>query len=84
MIIMESIFRTSMEELPLLKHGRSRSINAENPHGEKGKGAMSASVLGAARKGSPCVNALRALSGVNALHCACVSRENACIMKTVR
>jgi len=39
---------------------------------------------GAARKGSPCVNALRALSGVNALHCACVSRENACIMKTVR
>ena len=58
MIIMESIFRTSMEELPLLKHGRSRSINAENPHGEKGKGAMSASVLGAARKGSPCLKNL--------------------------
>lgn len=58
MIIMESIFRTSKEELPLLKHGRSRSINAENPHGEKGKGAMSASVLGAARKGSPCLKNL--------------------------
>lgn len=34
---------------------QSYAINAENPTGEKGKGGMSASVLGPSRKGSPCL-----------------------------
>ena len=42
--------------IALAKHGRSRAINAENPHGEKGKGGMAASHLGPSRKGSPCLN----------------------------
>ena len=41
--------------LPMMNHGRSRAINAENPKGEKGKGGMAASHLGASRKGSPCL-----------------------------
>ncbi|GHV10590.1 hypothetical protein FACS189491_00370 [Spirochaetia bacterium] len=40
------------------KHGRSRAINAENPHGEKGKGGTAASPLGPSRKGSPCLQGL--------------------------
>lgn len=35
--------------------GQSRSINAENPRGEKGMGCRSASALGPSRKGSPCI-----------------------------
>lgn len=46
----------SLGGLPFLRRGRSRAINAENPRGEKGKGGMSASVLGPSRKGSPCLN----------------------------
>ena len=34
---------------------KSRAINAENPHGEKGRGGMAASHLGPSRKGSPCL-----------------------------
>lgn len=45
--------------LPLAKQGRSRAINAENPHGEKGKGGMAASPLGPSRKGSPCIRGLK-------------------------
>ena len=30
----------------LQKHGKSRAINAENPHGEKGRGGMAAEVMG--------------------------------------
>ena len=41
--------------LPMLRHGRSRAINAENPTGEKGKGGMAAGPLGPSRKGSPCL-----------------------------
>ncbi len=41
--------------LPMMNRGRSRAINAENPRGEKGKGGMAASHLGASRKGSPCL-----------------------------
>lgn len=33
----------------------SRSINAENRNGEKGRGGMASSVLGPSRKGSPCL-----------------------------
>ena len=35
--------------------GRSRAINAENPHGEKGAGGMATSPLGQGRKGRPCL-----------------------------
>lgn len=34
----------------------TRTFNAENPRGEKGKAAQAASHLGVARKGSPCVD----------------------------
>lgn len=48
-------FGGSLSTLPLAKHCVSRSINAENPTGEKGKGGQAASVLGPSRKGSPCL-----------------------------
>lgn len=41
--------------LPLIRNGKSRAINAENPRGEKGKGGMAAGPLGPSRKGSPCL-----------------------------
>ena len=41
--------------LPLLRNGKTRSINWENQKGEKGKGGMAASDLGVGRKGSPCI-----------------------------
>lgn len=41
--------------LPMLRKGRSRAINAENPTGEKGKGGMASGPLGPSRKGSPCL-----------------------------
>ncbi len=44
--------------LPLAKHGKSRSINCENPHGEKGRGGMAESPLGPSRKGAPCIQGL--------------------------
>ena len=49
-------FKGGLGGIALAKHGRSRAINAENPHGEKGKGGMAASHLGPSRKGSPCLN----------------------------
>ncbi len=48
-------FSGGLGSLPLLRNIRSRAINAENPHGEKGKGGMAASHLGPSRKGSPCL-----------------------------
>ena len=48
-------FKGGLGGIALAKHGRSRAINAENPHGEKGKGGMAASHLGPSRKGSPCL-----------------------------
>ena len=51
-------FMNGLGALPLAKHGKSRSINCENPHGEKGKGGMAASSLGPSRKGAPCIQGL--------------------------
>lgn len=48
-------FMNGLDTLPLLRPGRSRAINAENPRGEKGRGGMAAGPLGAGRKGSPCI-----------------------------
>lgn len=52
------MFYGSLSGLPLLKKGKSRSINWENRTGEKGKGGMAASDLGPSRKGSPCIPGL--------------------------
>lgn len=40
----------------VLQEGVSRSISAENPRGEKGRGGMAAGKLGPSRKGSPCLS----------------------------
>lgn len=48
-----------MEQMPFLRHGRSRAVNAENPGGKKGRGGTAASVLGPSRKGSPCLKDLQ-------------------------
>lgn len=47
-----------LSDLTTAKRGRSRSVNAENPTGEKGKGGMAPSNLGPSRKGSPCLRNL--------------------------
>lgn len=48
-----------LSRLPFLTEGVSRAVNAENPTGAKGKGAMSSSVLGMGRKGSPCLKDIK-------------------------
>lgn len=57
---MTDLFMNGMAQLPLLKGGKSRSINWENRKGEKGKGGMAASCLGPSRKGSPCIPEIKA------------------------
>ena len=54
---MNQVFGGSLYTLPFARQEKSRSINAENPRGEKGKGGMAASPLGPSRKGSPCIRA---------------------------
>ena len=49
---MYQAFTGGLGGIALAKHGKSRAINAENPHGEKGRGGMAASHLGPSRKGS--------------------------------
>ncbi|MCD2345843.1 glycoside hydrolase family 172 protein [Clostridium guangxiense] len=49
-------FITGLGSLPIMNNGRTRTINAENPKGEKGKGGMASSNLGPSRKGSPCIS----------------------------
>ncbi|MFP3089719.1 DUF2961 domain-containing protein [Treponema sp. TIM-1] len=44
-----------LANLMVLKTGKSRSISAENPHGEPGAGGKEASNLGPGRKGRPCI-----------------------------
>ncbi len=46
-------FGNPLAGLPVIDGGRSRSLSMENPTGEKGKGGMSAGVLGPMRKASP-------------------------------
>lgn len=48
-------FMNSLQTLPLLTEEESRTVNAENPRGEKGAGGQAASVLGVGRKGAPCI-----------------------------
>lgn len=47
------MFMGSLDSLPLLRKGRSRTINWENRTGEKGKGGMAASDLGLPGKAHP-------------------------------
>ena len=54
------MFNSGLENLFLLRNGKSRSINWENRNGEKGRGGMAASDLGQGRKGSPCVPVIEA------------------------
>ena len=44
--------------LPLLRQGRSCSINGENRTGEKGGACHADSALGHSRKGSPCIDCI--------------------------
>ena len=37
---MYQAFTGGLGGIALAKHGKSRAINAENPHGEKGRGGM--------------------------------------------
>lgn len=46
---------STLSSITQISRGQSRSINAENPRGEKGKGAMKPSLLGPSRKGRPCL-----------------------------
>ena len=41
-------------------HGHTRCVNAENPTGGKGTAATAASALGPSRKGSPCIQTIKA------------------------
>ena len=56
---------TSLGNLFLDQHMESRSINAENPTGEKGRGGMAASGLGPSRKGAPCLHDIPSGARVN-------------------
>lgn len=49
------MFYNSMATLPIIKSGKSRTINWENRTGGKGMGGMATSDLGPGRKGSPCI-----------------------------
>jgi len=44
-----------LANIALLKTGKSRSISAENPKGERGAGGKESSNLGLGRKGRPCI-----------------------------
>lgn len=57
-IMYQNSFSNSLSALSLLSNAKSRSINAENIRGEKGKGGMASSALGESRKGSPCISGL--------------------------
>ena len=49
------ILEGSLGSVAMLSNRKSRTINAENPTGEKGRGGVTASNLGPSRKGSPCL-----------------------------
>lgn len=51
-------FLGALGGLPMLRSGRSCSINWENKTGDKGAGCKESSDLGKSRKGSPCIRAI--------------------------
>ncbi|MBO4770537.1 MAG: DUF2961 domain-containing protein [Clostridia bacterium] len=52
---MNELFFNTPATLPIITGESSRAINAENPKGEKGGGGRASSILGAGRKGRPCI-----------------------------
>jgi len=52
--------RSPMDSLAVAVPGRTRCVNAENPTGGKGTAASAASALGPSRKGSPCIQTVKA------------------------
>jgi len=50
------MYHTGLFSLPFLMDAESRSINPENPAGEKGAGGKAASPLGPGRKGRPLID----------------------------
>ena len=52
--------RNPMDAIAITAPGRTRCVNAENPTGGKGVAATAASVLGPSRKGSPCIQTVKA------------------------
>lgn len=60
----------SLAALTIPSAGRSRCINAENPTGGAGRAGMAASPLGPSRKGSPCIQTIRAGESVTLMDVA--------------
>ncbi len=56
---MTELFVNGLSTLPLLTHGRSRSINMENPTGEKGGGGKAEGILGPSRKGAAAIRGFK-------------------------
>lgn len=52
-------FVNSLSTLPIVTNGKSRSINMENPTGEKGGGGKAAGILGPSRKGAPAIRGFK-------------------------
>ena len=52
--------RSPLDLLAVAAPGRTRCVNAENPTGGKGAAATAASALGPSRKGSPCIQTVKA------------------------
>ena len=52
--------RNPLDSLAVAAPGRTRCVNAENPTGGKGTAATAASALGPSRKGSPCIQTVKA------------------------
>lgn len=52
--------RGPLDSLAVAAPGRTRCVNAENPAGGKGTAATAASALGPSRKGSPCIQTVKA------------------------
>lgn len=56
---MNNPFTNSLNQLPLINHGRSRSISMENPTGAKGGGGKAEGILGPSRKGAPAIRGVK-------------------------
>lgn len=52
--------RNPLDSLAVAAPGRTRCVNAENPTGGKGTAATADSALGPSRKGSPCIQTVKA------------------------
>ena len=60
--------RNPLDSLAVTAPGRTRCVNAENPTGGKGTAATAASALGPSRKGSPCIQTVKAGESVTLMN----------------